>query len=490
MVVFGRKPKLDGSGLYLATAQSMDSQSYNHCDLYRRICILIKAKLNDKNPSPCINTLAGRGTMINQHYKKRYHKFIESINNKGTRNFSGYSETHHIIPRCLKGKDTKDNLIKLTLREHFLAHWLLWKAYPDYLPLASAFLQMNNKNPKTTKEFQGRITSRTYENLKINVYDLLKTHTTGWVYVKDSTGETIKLSKDEYLAQDSLKFHTSGKVYVFDVVKNEWVYINSQDYQLNKDRYKTRLSSEFRTETPVKFLYIDTETNQHIRISKLDATEINKSYGYKRLKQVQKKNIVCQDELGNFFTIPLEKYDPEIHTSWAKNTVNVFDTVEQVQKIIPLSDYNANPIRYMTSTKGKVLAKNSTGKTVLVSKDEFQNGNYVGITKGLRMVMDKETNQYIQITESEFIQNRSKYVGPCQGRVNVINKITGERKQIPKSEFNHLIYASLGNKKLLFLCRNKLTNKEKYINIYEWDLVKDHYEIIEYDRYKQALSLK
>lgn len=106
------------------------------------------------------------------------------------------------------------------------------------------------------------------------------------------------------------------------------------------------------------------------------------------------------------------------------------------------------------------------------------------------MVLDKETNQYVQITESEFIQNRHKYVGPCQGRVNVIDKITGQRKQIPKSEFDHSIYASLGNIKLLFLCRNKSTGKEKNINIYEWDLVKDHYEIIDHNRYKQAASLK
>lgn len=431
--------------------------------------------------------------MINQHYKIKYDKFIKSISDKGTRIFSGYSETHHIVPRCLKGKDTEDNLIKLTLREHFLAHWLLWKAYPGYLPLASAFLQMNNKNPKTAKDFQGRITSRTYEKLRNNVYDLLKTHTVGWVYVKNADGETIKLSKDEYLAQNSFKFHTAGKIYAFDILDQVWVYITTEMYKSNKDRYKSRMSLDGFPNVNVnfsKYQFIDLETKEIIRISKSDAREKNKAYGYKRLKHLQKKTITCKDQCGNFITIPLEDYDPKIHTFWSKNTVNVFDTLEQIQKIIPLWEYKTDPNRYLTSTKGKVIAKNKTGQTVLISKSEFKTGGYVGITKGLRTVINKDTNQYIQITESEFLQNRSKYVGPNQGRVNVIDKQTGERKQIPKSEFDHLKYASLGNKKLLFKCRNILTGKEKNINIYEWHLLKEQFDIIEHDKYAKALEIK
>ena len=442
--------------------------------------------------------------MINQHYKTRYNKFIQSIKCKGVRNFCGYIETHHIIPRCLKGKDTKDNLIKLTLREHFLAHWLLWKAYPDYLPLASAFLQMNNKNPKTTKEFQGRITSRTYENLKTNVYDLLKTHTVGWVYVKDTNGETIKLSKDEYLAQDSLKFHTSGKVYVFDILDQVWVYITTELYQNNKDRYKSRMSLDGfpRPGGPgggnpeatidvnfAKYQFIDLETKEIIKLTKFEARQKNAKYGYKRLKHVQKKTVKCVDSSGKFYSVPLNEYNPQKHQFYLVGKINVFDTQDNIQKIISLSEYYLNKDRYNTSTKGKVLAKDLTGKNILVSKEDFEKGDYVGQTKGLTTVKDLESGQFVQIPKDVYLNNKHRYVGPNQGQVNVIDKLSGERKQIPKTEFDFDRYCGLGNKKLLFLCRSKLTNKEKYINIYEWHLVKDQYEIIDNIKFTKILDL-
>jgi hypothetical protein len=38
-----------------------------------------------------------------------------------------YYETHHIIPRSHKGSNHPDNLVKLTVRQHMLAHILLFK---------------------------------------------------------------------------------------------------------------------------------------------------------------------------------------------------------------------------------------------------------------------------------------------------------------------------------------------------------------------------
>lgn len=38
-----------------------------------------------------------------------------------------YVEKHHIIPRSLNGNNKKENLVKLTAREHFICHLLLTK---------------------------------------------------------------------------------------------------------------------------------------------------------------------------------------------------------------------------------------------------------------------------------------------------------------------------------------------------------------------------
>lgn len=40
-----------------------------------------------------------------------------------------YIEKHHIIPKSMGGSNSKDNLVKLTAREHYIIHWLLYKIY-------------------------------------------------------------------------------------------------------------------------------------------------------------------------------------------------------------------------------------------------------------------------------------------------------------------------------------------------------------------------
>lgn len=39
----------------------------------------------------------------------------------------GYLESHHIVPKCLGGRDDSENLVLLTAREHFVCHHLLTK---------------------------------------------------------------------------------------------------------------------------------------------------------------------------------------------------------------------------------------------------------------------------------------------------------------------------------------------------------------------------
>lgn len=430
---------------------------------------------------------------MNLHYKNRYDNFIGCIKNLGNRTLTEYTEIHHIQPKCLKGTDDPNNLIELTLREHFLAHWLLWKSYPDYLPLASAFLQMNHKNPHLSfKGFQGRITSKTYKELKTSVYNKLREYTTDKVNVRDNQGNLITLSKEEYHKQEQYKFHTTGKIYVFDKEIEKWIYITTTEYHKNKNRYYTRLSNS--SPVSIKYNFIDTQTDQIVKLSKAEASNLNKSYGFKRLKHIQKHVVVCLDSDGNPYSVPLDQYHEGKHTSifTHANTgkLVVFDIVTNNNIRISKEEYLLNKDRYITSTKDKVLAKTKDGTNVLISKQEFQSGDYTGQSKGLTTVLNTETNEFIQVTQEEFLANRSKYTGPNKGKVNVINKITGERSQIPKNEFDKEIYVGIGNKKLLFKCRNKLTNKEKNINIYEWDLVKNQYDILEMDKFQIALNCK
>ena len=53
-------------------------------------------------------------------------------------------ERHHILPKCLGGSNAPDNLVDLTLEEHFIAHKLLTEENPESKPLAYAFRRMSN----------------------------------------------------------------------------------------------------------------------------------------------------------------------------------------------------------------------------------------------------------------------------------------------------------------------------------------------------------
>lgn len=65
----------------------------------------------------------------------------------------GYSEKHHILPRCLGGGNEKSNIIILTAREHLMAHLLLLKIYPNNRKLFHSVWMMTNMNKYTSKDY-------------------------------------------------------------------------------------------------------------------------------------------------------------------------------------------------------------------------------------------------------------------------------------------------------------------------------------------------
>ena len=74
------------------------------------------------------------------NYTRIYNQLIERAIKRGS--IDGYTELHHIKPKCLGGEDKLSNLVELTYREHFLAHWLLYRIYPNNSKLAYAFHAM------------------------------------------------------------------------------------------------------------------------------------------------------------------------------------------------------------------------------------------------------------------------------------------------------------------------------------------------------------
>lgn len=81
------------------------------------------------------------------NYKKIYDSII--IRAQKRNDLEKPYDKHHIIPRSLGGNNSKNNIVKLTLREHFICHMLLSKIYGKTMICAammlSSFKRYNSK---------------------------------------------------------------------------------------------------------------------------------------------------------------------------------------------------------------------------------------------------------------------------------------------------------------------------------------------------------
>ena len=81
-----------------------------------------------------------------------YKLIYESLVNRGkerTIHQGEYFEIHHIIPRCMGGGDSSENLVAFYPEEHYIAHLLLAKIFPNNSKIIFAANMMANRNNKT-----------------------------------------------------------------------------------------------------------------------------------------------------------------------------------------------------------------------------------------------------------------------------------------------------------------------------------------------------
>ena len=98
-------------------------------------------------------------------YNKHYYNLIERAK---SRVLEGYVEKHHIIPKCFGGTDDVSNLVILTPEEHYIAHQLLVKLYPNEEKLAYAARMMCIKSSKhhRNNKLYGWLKTRYHLSLK------------------------------------------------------------------------------------------------------------------------------------------------------------------------------------------------------------------------------------------------------------------------------------------------------------------------------------
>ena len=100
--------------------------------------------------------------------------YIELVERSFERELDCYTEKHHIIPRCMGGDNKERNLAILTPEEHYLAHQLLVKIYPDNKKLIYAAHMMCSKRPNN--KLYGWLRRKSSEAIIGNKIWLGKTH--------------------------------------------------------------------------------------------------------------------------------------------------------------------------------------------------------------------------------------------------------------------------------------------------------------------------
>ena len=78
-----------------------------------------------------------------------------------------YTELHHVWPKCMGGPDDNSNLVSLTAEEHFLAHQLLVKMFPDNNKLVYACnaMSMNRYGKRNNNKMYGWLKRKHSKNI-------------------------------------------------------------------------------------------------------------------------------------------------------------------------------------------------------------------------------------------------------------------------------------------------------------------------------------
>jgi hypothetical protein len=177
------------------------------------------------------------------NYENHYSRLIEKAKD---RILTSYKESHHIVPRSMGGSDDANNLVDLTAREHFIAHWLLARIHGG--PMIHAFWFMTNKADV-------RINGKTYEWLRKEHAKYISSRLKGQAKTPEHIAnliESLKKSERKKEAMTKLHEHLRGKSNHMLGKKQdpEWIAkrVEKLKGQTRSDEAKSKMSSWVRTE--------------------------------------------------------------------------------------------------------------------------------------------------------------------------------------------------------------------------------------------------
>lgn len=195
------------------------------------------------------------------NYQKHYDLLINRAKN---RIINEYTERHHIIPECMGGPDDESNKVRLTAPEHYVAHQLLVKIFPNEPKLIFAAHRMSSGTKKQT----GRSKNKLYEWIRIKHARAISkknkgnTYSIGWI----PSEETRKLWSEQRRGKESpmkgrknpaVTLAKKGKISPLKGRSYEQIYGREKSSQLKKIKSESQLKTIKKTDRSVLLIELD-----------------------------------------------------------------------------------------------------------------------------------------------------------------------------------------------------------------------------------------
>lgn len=349
------------------------------------------------------------------YYYKKYNELINNLLSRGLdRNTSSENmHMHHILPRCMGGKDEENNYVLLTYKEHLVAHILLSRAFPSNKKFKKAVYILTNFILFKTKDniiIDENMLNRFNDinqdhinSLKIPVVCLDDDMNVQWIY--DSITDTNLVSG----------FHTDSISKILD--SGAILYQNYYWYKL------TTLTNLF----PEKLIeFKEKEERGLIKAP----TYKSKSYKVVCFKEKTFEVIKIYDKLDD---VKLDKFEPSniysiIHNTGKKSSGGYLwdslenfctchdDKVKEFYKNVEETEVSNIKVKKLNLPK-KVICLDENNNIIkvyesvtYVNKDGFSHAHVIDVISGKRAYHGGYTWDYISEEEYESLPDSIKSV--------------------------------------------------------------------------------
>lgn len=270
---------------------------------------------------------------LDNKYTKIYYRIISKAR-KTT--YFGYTEKHHVLPRSLGGEN-KNNLVKMSAREHYICHLLLTKMVNEntneYFKMLNAYMGMISCN-KNLQKRHNKKNSKLYQSIKTK-YSKEKSKSmkennssfgTIWI-VNFNKKENKKIDKNKLNEWEKLGWK-KGRITNFELYDKNGNKIKNENYKKKRDKI---LKNDIDKEIINNGIHVPKRFTSLIKITKKILSIDNELVKFSDVDKMRK--IIISD---------IEEYDNNYNKVIIKRNISYSNPRILFSKTLYVTDTNKN----------------------------------------------------------------------------------------------------------------------------------------------------